>query len=981
MTFKVKDGVQIGSTLVLDSNGYLTTRLATARTIALSGDVSGSAAFDGSANISITATVADDSHSHSNYLTGESDTLASVTARGASTSTRIDANGGIYATKIGIASSNLADAVNGAPWYGIGSSTQTGWYGNQQTVQLAGYYGVVLKTANTQLDLDMSGATGFVKVSAGHVHIGNQTTPDNPGGWSRTLTLDGAVHSKLRLKGSAYGSYGASEVQLWIDNSANLPAGLSSTNAFYLNAPYVALNDTRSQIFYDSNDTSFYVDPNSQSRLKNLILASSWGDIGQPWNSQLTIRGGYPSVQYRSSTTNSVWLQHMDGSGEIQHYYASDGIDSNNWSIKHTMYKDGTFYSAASMRSPIFYDANDTSWYMDPGSTSQFNRIYANNKYHRFGTSDSWDSVGQGAMTNVHFQGHDHFWIGAGNGTWYTGSANSGIPSGTSVAHDLLLTTMYSDADYYRGITFATENTGAANNGWRLGKWYSGTGSMQNSRLIVDGQIFAKGNHPDEYDFYANNYDSYRNSAAWVGDSGAGWHNASIVAARAIQIQSGNAGTSSAKPQLQFHQYGYGGPSIEYDGPNNKLRIGDFPGANRMSHLDIYASGGYGPLRMNHDQIWTPSGNLHFQYSSGGNIDMNYGGGHTFSRTSLRSPIFYDFDNTGYYCDPNNTSNLNITQTASLNLGNSSTYRFSTSEWAGAGGWPGYTYTGGDHRFGFSSTSGKIDLWTDGIMYAIESHRSPIFYDYNDTAYYVDPASFTYLYGGIYNNGAHGNSSIVNRLLAGNNGAGTGEVRLQMWCSEPGNSWDWAGFGYNVDNNSNANAPAYYFGRPNPSFGQAYMRMATSGYWYFYTANTSGTRYTNMTMQSDGNTTFGGSITASGNVTAYSDVRLKDNVETVQNALDITRNLRGVFYTRKDDPSNTRRVGVIAQEIREYLPEVVHENIAEQEKAEPISTLTVDYGNITGLLIEAIKEQQDIIESQETRIARLEALVQQLIGD
>ena len=45
--------------------------------------------------------------------------------------------------------------------------------------------------------------------------------------------------------------------------------------------------------------------------------------------------------------------------------------------------------------------------------------------------------------------------------------------------------------------------------------------------------------------------------------------------------------------------------------------------------------------------------------------------------------------------------------------------------------------------------------------------------------------------------------------------------------------------------------PAYYFGRPNPAFGQAYMRFGTGGQWYFYTATSgtgdySGTRYTHI---------------------------------------------------------------------------------------------------------------------------------------
>jgi hypothetical protein len=55
----------ITSAASISGNSDTATKLATARTISLTGDVSGSASFDGSANISITATVADDSHTHS----------------------------------------------------------------------------------------------------------------------------------------------------------------------------------------------------------------------------------------------------------------------------------------------------------------------------------------------------------------------------------------------------------------------------------------------------------------------------------------------------------------------------------------------------------------------------------------------------------------------------------------------------------------------------------------------------------------------------------------------------------------------------------------------------------------------------------------------------------------------------------------------------------------------------------------------------
>lgn len=92
---------------------------------------------------------------------------------------------------------------------------------------------------------------------------------------------------------------------------------------------------------------------------------------------------------------------------------------------------------------------------------------------------------------------------------------------------------------------------------------------------------------------------------------------------------------------------------------------------------------------------------------------------------------------------------------------------------------------------------------------------------------------------------------------------------------------------------------------------------------------------------------------AGGTVTAYSDIKLKDNVITIGSALDKVDRLRGVYYTLKDDSTKTRRIGVIAQEIQQVLPEVVLEDV---NKITDVSTLSVAYGNITALLIEAIKE-------------------------
>ena len=92
-----------------------------------------------------------------------------------------------------------------------------------------------------------------------------------------------------------------------------------------------------------------------------------------------------------------------------------------------------------------------------------------------------------------------------------------------------------------------------------------------------------------------------------------------------------------------------------------------------------------------------------------------------------------------------------------------------------------------------------------------------------------------------------------------------------------------------------------------------------------------------------------GDLTATGNVTAYSDERLKTNIHTVDDALNMVCNMRGVFFEKDGQPN----VGVIAQEMWNVLPEVVHDDG---------EYLSVAYGNIVGVLIEAIKELKSEVE-------------------
>ena len=101
-----------------------------------------------------------------------------------------------------------------------------------------------------------------------------------------------------------------------------------------------------------------------------------------------------------------------------------------------------------------------------------------------------------------------------------------------------------------------------------------------------------------------------------------------------------------------------------------------------------------------------------------------------------------------------------------------------------------------------------------------------------------------------------------------------------------------------------------------------------------------------------------GAATFNNDVTAFSDKRLKDNVETIPNALDKVCAMRGVNFTRNDN-NNQPGTGVIAQEMQEVFPVVVKKNNDE------LNTLSVSYGNLVGILIEAIKELKDKVEKLE----------------
>lgn len=99
-----------------------------------------------------------------------------------------------------------------------------------------------------------------------------------------------------------------------------------------------------------------------------------------------------------------------------------------------------------------------------------------------------------------------------------------------------------------------------------------------------------------------------------------------------------------------------------------------------------------------------------------------------------------------------------------------------------------------------------------------------------------------------------------------------------------------------------------------------------------------------------------GTITCD-DLNSTSDINLKDNIRNIENPVSIVQNIRGVKFDWKKNQKPS--LGVIAQEIEEVLPELVNET--EDHK-------TVNYNGIIGLLIEAVKSQQEEIDELKRKL-------------
>ncbi len=207
------------------------------------------------------------------------------------------------------------------------------------------------------------------------------------------------------------------------------------------------------------------------------------------------------------------------------------------------------------------------------------------------------------------------------------------------------------------------------------------------------------------------------------------------------------------------------------------------------------------------------------------------------------------------------------------------------------------------------------NAWNQSNWGAITSPsylNAPLYYDYNNTAYYVDPSSV----------------SITN------------DMRANIF-------YDYGNTNYYVDPNATS--------RLNYGVFDNIYSYSTTYLPFIYDQNDYG-------YYIDPNSTSRMNNIYANNYYYISDARLKENAVPLSGALDKLGRINGYTYNWKD--TGKKSMGIMAQEVEKEFPDIVSTD-------EKTGLKSVQYGNLVAPLIEAIKEQQQQIDTLKKEIEEL----------
>ena len=750
----------------------------------------------------------------------------------------------------------------------------------------------------------------------------------------------------------------------------------------------------RAPIFYDSNDTGYYLDPNGTSNLSRLLVpnASSGASliVGNNNTSRIiddNARKGlvvnadyYPHIYVNalSSASNDVHGAVISMTGVLSaggyrrwgmgiantdpsalswgwwdnesnpHYSVGGTLGYTNTGSRMWLDTGGNLQTTGSMRAQIFYDSQNTAYYVDPNGTSQLSTVYAGALYGS-------DVYTNGGWFRNHSNNNGIYWSGTG---WHLMPENgadfrfhSGSNSESAIRMETNGTTRgYVYADSGNNIGFLNQNRT-----WRL-------------RVQSDGGVESFGDFraPIFYDsndtaFYVDPNSSSRVRNLYVGDSGSNW------------VDTGGWGT-------QFHVSNGPHSILKVFARNEGIETGLFSHVGGQSKVGSFSNHDFSVVRNWNDRMTFYSG-------------YTYANGYLQAADSLRAPIFYDSADTTYFLDPNADFAMRVygeicnsnyaegkMQPGALNIGRTDlNYAWEGGSWAGdvrvgilantSETWEIAVHDSGDsvksliHFDGGSTiTMGRDIGWSTCVV------NSPSGYVSNGNPW--GTANSAFFPNGITTAGSsnwiYGTTTYIGN--APSNGAGhefsssgtqysTGSITTPLFLVN-GHSDNTKG--YRIHNTSGSSVSAMFTNSSNQ------LVIAAGA---VDQINLNKKVYVNAVALgvNIAPSATAGRIDASNDIVAYSssDERLKHNIAPIENALDKVKSLTGVEFDWKPEYKHAHGyeghdTGIIAQQVQDVMPTAVRTN--------DTGYLAVRYEKLIGLLIEANKELSARVDELEKKL-------------
>jgi hypothetical protein len=810
--------------------------------------------------------------------------------------------------------------------------------------------------------------------------------------------------------------------------AAGTPSPMYSCDAVQIQS---STGSIRANIFYDNQDTNYYLNPNGTSQLLDSIFGDNSGSdqgIQIKYGNNVS---GYGRIRFYQSSGNHSTIHSFSASwqsGSLQsassgaiNLAGQNGTTFGDWSNP-SVWIDNTGVAQArdSFRAPIFYDSQDTGYYVDPNGTSNLNKLSGqtmsyndmnsmsiNSPYAaRYSASSSYRNGTMG-LAQIDFNIIGSNW---GSGFIDSWSNPANAPGGSShyVGIQAMHANLQDNTSFYG---FQMVCAGEAINRFFLRSAWPTVRSWV--EMIHSGNIGSQSVN-------------YANSAGSI----SGFNNPTTAAtANTIAYRTGD-GDLSVRELIMTSSVQDIAPSsligiypttnqavkISASGARGFLNVptrtgGDASGtwginvtgyANYLTSNNSSVSGGFVSWNGNADTTNNPNSNYWY--------GMRVSHGDALSYYSVTFAVDF-FSNTFQYRRILNGGNQGwVTVIDSSNITSQSVSYASTAGSAPNAGNanPFYNVSAGDgngiqfwssEQYKISMGVGSLYQYGPVIDYSIKTQM-----DTGSTG-----RGFTWGRNGVTPiaalNSTSGNMQIAGDFTSTYSFA-SGSIRLgDMWggaglyrpsgsmvfgiqdsdwifskaavtqayfSGGDGNLWmRWAGAFISdllaargsLASANNWTGQNYFVSNKNTTSDSAPLQAySNNGSGAIMSFHRSGAYAVNFGLDSDNVMRIGGwsasanrfqmdmsgNLTMAGDVTAYSDARVKENIVTVENALEKTLQLRGVYYNRTDSDDKKRKIGVIAQETLDVLPEVVGKDNNDM--------YNVAYGNMGGLFIEAIKE-------------------------